>query len=277
MIKTKPTPLQSIGVACSTSLICVNFIHPVDIMKTRMQVGNFNMKHLIKNEGITALWKGIQAAWFREAFYTSAKLGGYGPLRNYLGVDNNAPFHLKFLAGSLSGSIGSLIGNPFDVIKTQMMTNTEKRLSMRSLIDKIYRKTGIRGFYNGLSANITRAFILNGTRLACYDEIKSNIVKHTNWNRTDLKCQVSSAVGSGLFVTGAIAPFDLIRTRMMNQQIGNTIYNGVIDTAIKIYQTEGIRVFYRGALLMWLRLAPSATLQLVIFDNLLELCGFDCI
>ena len=50
----------------------------------------------MKSEGVFALWKGIQAAWLREASYTTVKLGGYGPIRDAIGAkDQNAPFLLK--------------------------------------------------------------------------------------------------------------------------------------------------------------------------------------
>ena len=44
--------------------------------------------------------------------------------REMLGASgSDAPFILKFSAGALSGSTGSMIGNPFDVMKTMMMAN----------------------------------------------------------------------------------------------------------------------------------------------------------
>jgi hypothetical protein len=255
-----PSPYQSMGLACTTSLICVNFTHPIDIIKTRYQVGNFNCKEMIKSEGIPAFWKGIQAAWLREVFYTSTKLGGYGPIRDYLGANKKeSPFYLKFMAGSLSGSIGSVIGNPFDVTKT------------------IFKNEGIKGFYKGVYANIMRACVLNGTKMACYDQIKTAVVNNTTWVRKDLKCQFMSAFGAGFLMTCAVAPFDMVRTRLMNQEINNKIYRGFIDTTLKIYKNEGISTFYRGFFPMWFRFAPTTIIQLVIFDNLLQYCGFDSI
>jgi hypothetical protein len=123
---TPPSTLQSMGLACGTALLAVNFTHPIETVKTRLQVGSFNFGTFMKEEGVLALWKGIQPAWMREATYTTVKLGGYGPIRDMLGAkDKNSPFLLKFLAGSLSGSIGSLVGNPFDVMKTIMVSGLQ--------------------------------------------------------------------------------------------------------------------------------------------------------
>lgn len=37
-----------------------------------------------------------------------------------MGADKNPNFFLKFAAGSTAGALGSLAGNPFDVLKTQV-------------------------------------------------------------------------------------------------------------------------------------------------------------
>jgi hypothetical protein len=36
---------------------------------------------------------------------------------------------------------------------------------------------GFKGFYRGLDANIMRAMVLNGTKMSCYDQIKSLIAQ----------------------------------------------------------------------------------------------------
>ena len=37
-----------------------------------------------------------------------------------VGVTNKSSFFLKFSAGSAAGALGSIVGNPFDVLKTVM-------------------------------------------------------------------------------------------------------------------------------------------------------------
>jgi hypothetical protein len=44
----------------------------------------------------------------------------YAPVRDYLGAGPDAPFYMKFLAGALTGGVGSVVGNPFDVLKVRM-------------------------------------------------------------------------------------------------------------------------------------------------------------
>ncbi|GMI24301.1 hypothetical protein TrCOL_g3969 [Triparma columacea] len=270
------------GFACSTALIAVNFTHPIETVKTRMQVGAFNFGHMMKTEGFAALWKGIQAAWLREASYTTVKLGGYGPIRDALGAkDKNAPFYLKFAAGSMSGSIGSVLGNPFDVMKTMMMADSGgKSGSSEGLfarMGKMHADQGISGFFRGVEANIMRACVLNGTKMACYDGIKGYVNEQTGWSRKDPRCQFLSAVGAGFFMTCTVSPFDNMRTRLMNQPTDKKIYNGFLDCIQKTVRNEGPTALYRGFWPIWGRFAPQATLQLVIMDTTLNFFGFDTI
>ena len=58
----------------------------------------------------------------REASYTSLRLGLYEPCKGLVGADKkDSSMFRKFVAGALAGAVGSLAGNPFDVLKTRMM------------------------------------------------------------------------------------------------------------------------------------------------------------
>ena len=163
------------------------YSHPIDVVKTRLQVsggGNRNYKALgvsgtvrvvLKEEGVAAFWKGIAPAWLREASYTSLRLGLYEPIKGVMGVKPDSNFFLKFIAGSLAGGIGSIAGNPFDVLKTKMMATEGAGAGIVGTASGMYKNLGIGGFYRGLQANILRAMVLNGTKMACYDQVKGMI------------------------------------------------------------------------------------------------------
>ena len=275
----KPTIFESMGLAGTTAILVVNVTHPIEVVKTRLQVNkNFKLSSFVKNEGVGAFWKGIQAGWLREASYTSVKLGMYGPIREALGASgSNAPFLLKFVAGATSGSAGSLIGNPFDVMKTMMMSNASEKIALPKLATTMMKDQGIKGFYRGIQANVARACVLNGTKMACYDVIKGKVVHKTGWKRKDPRCQFLSAIGAGFFMTCTVAPFDMMRTRLMNQPTDAKIYNGMTDCFTKILKKEGPITFWRGFLPIWGRFAPQATLQLITFEFLLKSTGFEAI
>ena len=259
--KGTPGILSSMGMAGLTALIAVNFTHPIEVVKTRLQVsGKFSAGTFIKEEGFLALYKGIQAAWLREASYTSIKLGGYGPMKKLFGADKpDAPFILKFASGSASGCTGSIFGNPFDVCKTMQMADADgKRGTLLQLMRRMLKEQGIGGFYRGISANMARATVLNGTKMACYDSIKGVVTTKTGWDRKDVRCMFISAVGAGFFMTCTVAPFDMLRTTLMNQPTDRKLYSGFVDAAMKILKNDGPLAFYRGFFPIWGRFAPQA-------------------
>jgi hypothetical protein len=226
-------------------------------------------------EGVKALWKGVNAAWLREASYTSLRLGLYEPIKVLFGANEpGAPFILKFSAGSAAGAIGSLAGNPFDVLKTKMMASSGKEVpSMVKTGKDLLASQGIGGFYRGIDSNIARAMVLNGTKMACYDQAKLFVVDATGWSKSALQTQFFSAVTAGFFMTCTVSPFDMIRTRLMNQPSDAKIYNNALDCMVKIAKNEGPLTFWRGFMPIWSRFAPTTTLQLIIFEQLRSIMG----
>ena len=277
--------LKNISAAGISAVVTVTGIHPIDVVKTRLQVSsketrNYSslgitgtIKTIAKEEGIQAFWKGISAAWLREASYTSLRLGLYTPIKQVMGVNNQSNFLMKFTAGSLAGAIGSLVGNPFDVVKTRMMTFEGKNAAtFSSTIKNIYALENVSGLYKGLQANLMRACVLNGTKMACYDEIKQLIIK-TNVVPSGIPTQFCAAFGAGFFMASTVAPFDMIRTKLMNQTTGK--YNGFVDCFSKIIKERGVTGLYAGFVPIWARFAPTTCLQLVIFEQIKPIFGVE--
>lgn len=164
--------------------------------------------------------------------------------------------------------------DPFDVLKTKMMTAGGKVVpSISQTASELYAKQGIQGFYRGIDSNVARAMVLNGTKMGVYDQSKGYVVAYTGLPKKALLTQFMSAVTAGFFMTCTVAPFDMVRTRLMNQPSDAKIYNNAIDCMYKIASKEGPMTFWRGFFPIWSRFAPTTTLQLVIFEQLRTLMG----
>ena len=111
-------------ISASTGAVStVMFTHPIDFYKTRLQFGikSNGFQSIYKTYGITGFWTGLKPAILRESTYTTARIGLYEPVKKFFNIKPETNFALKFMAGSASGLIGSVIGNPFDVMKIQSM------------------------------------------------------------------------------------------------------------------------------------------------------------
>jgi hypothetical protein len=191
-----------------------------------------------------------------------------------MGITKDSNFFMKFLAGSGAGAIGSIAGNPFDVLKTRLMAAEGKGASMGEAAGLLYKQQGIGGFYRGLQANVMRAMVLNGTKMACYDQIKL-MITNSGLVPKGLATQFMAAFGAGFFMACTVAPFDMVRTRLMNQPADAKVYNGFVDCIVKIIAKDGPLGLYAGFIPIWARFAPTTTLQLVIFEQIKPIFGVE--
>jgi len=280
--------LKSVGAAGTAAVLTVCGVHPIDVVKTRLQVsGSGNSRNykalgiggtvriVAAEEGMGAFYKGIQAAWLREASYTSLRIGLYAPIKKAMGVKSDSHFFMKFSAGSLAGGIGSIVGNPFDVLKTRLMAAEGKDApNMKQVVSHLYKQQGIQGFYRGIDANVMRAMVLNGTKMGCYDQIKK-MISVSGIVPSGIPTHFCAAFGAGFFMACTVAPFDMIRTRLMNQPADARIYRNFVDCAFKLVTKEGPMALYSGFIPIWARFAPTTCLQLVIFEQLKPIFGVE--
>ena len=175
----------------------------------------------------------------------------------------DSPFYLKFLAGALTGGVGSIIGNPFDVCKTLAQTNTDGS-SLQKLVGDLYKDQGVNGFYRGVQVNILRACILNATKMGVYDITKGYVVDSMGWNRKDVKTSFAAAFVAGFFMTVTVAPSDMIRTKLMNQPTDAKLYDGFVDCAKKTVAEGGVLSLWRGFVPIWARFAPQVSFSLFL-------------
>merc|ERR1719326_2422087 len=136
---------------------------------------------------------------------------------------------------------------------------------------EVNRSQGIMGFYKGIEANVMRAMILNATKMACYDTCKG--LMRGAGVPDGILLQFMSAFSAGFFMTCTVSPFDIIRTRLMNQPADAKLYNGFLDCFGKILKNEGPLGFYKGFIPIWSRFAPTTCLQLIIFEQLRGIMG----
>lgn len=74
-------------------------IHPIDLVKVRLQVANSTVegkvsavsiaKNVVKNEGVKGLFSGLSAAIARQAVYGTAKIGLHDASPRHFSVCNN--------------------------------------------------------------------------------------------------------------------------------------------------------------------------------------------
>jgi hypothetical protein len=280
------------GIAsCTAEVITL----PIDVIKTRMQIRSGYVKSaqytnsfsavvtVVKNEGITALWKGLSPALLRQSIYGSMRYGFYTPFKKLLGVPDNprqVPLWKKVLAGSAAGAISSVVANPTDLVKIRMQADGMAGTSARSYggllwaFGTIIKEEGVLGLWKGVGATCGRATALSAVELASYDDIKMRLL-HAELFKEGLSLHLSSGLAAGFLASLASSPFDVVKSRIMQQPSGpdgkGLYYRGMTDCFIKSFKTEGISSLWRGFWPNYARVGPRVLIVFLVLEKLKSL------
>jgi solute carrier family 25 uncoupling protein 27 len=85
--------------------------------------------------------------------------------------------------------------------------------------------------------------------------------------------QAVGALVSGLVSATVSTPFDVIKTRMMNQPREAPLYSGPLDCVVKTVRAEGATGLYKGFLPAYSRLAPHRMVHFLALEQLTRLAG----
>jgi len=242
---------------------------PTDVAKTRLQVqvsaqlaaggvpryaGFVDcLVQTAKNEGPQAMWKGLAPALVRQVSYTSLSMVIYEPIRDFysrvLGGSSNSAnkgspnFVQRLAAGGTAGALAITVFNPTEVVKTQLQTHTGDGLGMFEVVQRVWAKDGLIGFWAGLRPNIARTFLVNAAELGTYDEAKSRLQPYLG---EGLFSHVGASGCAGFSSACVSTPADVVKTRLMNAAGGKQEYRGMMHAGYRILLDEGPTALYKG-------------------------------
>ena len=143
-------------------------------------------KEIHSNGGITAFYKGLDAALMRQAVYGTLRLGIYFNLSEYFKNKNGGnptTFAQKFICSITAGTLGSFVGNPCDLglvrLQADMTLPPEERRNYKNFFDafmRIAKDEGVPALWKGAVPTMLRAVSLNCAMLVTYDTCKENFV-----------------------------------------------------------------------------------------------------
>ena len=218
----------------------------------------------------------------REASYSTIRLGAYEPLKLQLGATDpsRTPLWKKITAGAISGTIGSAIATPTDLVKVRFQAvgpgRTSKYRHTFHAFWTIASQEGIRGLWTGVGPTVQRAAILTAAQIPSYDHTKHTLLNAKLLDEGPaLHCVASFIAG---FVTAFMtSPVDVVKTRMMNQNKdasgAPTVYKNTIHCIGKIVRQEGILGLYKGFVPNWMRIGPHTIVTFFVFEQLRYLFG----
>ncbi|MEE6479275.1 hypothetical protein FKM82_012199 [Ascaphus truei] len=271
--------------------------HPLDTVKTRLQVGQGYKNTLnciftiFKNENVAGFFKGMSFPLASIAIYNSVVFGVFSNTQRLIsqhryGVPSHSPDLLDLtVASMLAGCISVAIGGPVDLVKIRLQMQTQSinsgkvsinhRSSMLpyqtaykgpvQCLNSILRHKGFAGLYRGAGAMILRDIPGYCLYFIPYTFICDWITSDTNTAPSASSVWIAGGI-AGAISWGTATPMDVVKSRLQADGVYTNKYKGVSDCILQCYQNEGLKVFFRGITVNAVRGFPMSAAMFLTYE-----------
>ncbi|RMZ85956.1 hypothetical protein DV737_g272, partial [Chaetothyriales sp. CBS 132003] len=275
----------------TAGLVSTIIVHPLDIIKTRLQVDSSAhpllnssrsvLRDLLRNEGpsrIAALYRGLtpnlvgnSAGWALYFFFYKHAQDVVRQWRHYsAGQRLTGADYLA--ASAASGLLSAVLTNPVWVVKTRMLTTSATQSGaypgLIPGLSSIARTEGFRGYFHGLTPSIFG--VTHGALyFLAYEKLKQ-------WRRQQK--QTSELSNSDTIVTSSLSkvfagvltyPHQVVRARMQTYETGAAMPKdkAFLPVIRSLWWNEGFVGFYKGMFPNLLRVIPSTCVTFLVYEN----------
>jgi len=269
--------------------------HPFEVLKCRLQVqGEFSKKGTYKKhysglfnfvqdlktikrvDGLPGLYKGLSTGLFYTFIFNGTRLCIDQTCKPYYDVEKQ-PLIRASVAWA-SGAIGAWIGNPINIVKTQLQINSNLASTNRNISNtSTLSPKMIFSSLNPISSSVRSGMLRSGTgsmlQLTSFDYIKIGLFSvYDKYEITGYKnyplmyLSVPSCFLAGIPMVIIRTPFDTVYTRVCNQPEGKRF--GIMKTAGLTLKNEGIAGFYKGGMAAGSRSCIQTVITMFMMDYL---------
>ncbi|RMJ07731.1 Mitochondrial thiamine pyrophosphate carrier 1 [Fusarium euwallaceae] len=296
-LKDEGSRLQTVSAGAIAGLVSRFVVSPLDVVKIRLQLQPFSLsdplaplreapayrgtfatlKHILKHEGITGLWKGNVPAEMLYVCYGAVQFTTYRSTTVFL--QTAFPTRLpdaaeSFIAGAASGAAATGITYPLDLLRTRFAAQGRHRIyrSLRSAIWDIKRDEGWRGFFRGIGPGLGQIVPFMGLFFVSYESLRTSLEGlHMPWGSGD----ATAGMMASILAKTAVFPLDLVRKRIQVQGPSRSryVYENIPEYSTargairSILRTEGFRGLYKGLPISLIKAAPASAVTLWTYEQ----------
>lgn len=299
-------PLKEFLSGSSAGLIATLALHPLDLLKIRLQVSHNSptARQIVRaisqhaaeangspskahrfNKTVAAFYRGLGANIAGNTGAWAVYFLLYGEAKALLerrsmrraemaGLGDTGGKRLnsgEFLFASASaGLVTQVLTNPLWVVKTRLIsTGKETAGAYSGIMDgfrRIIREEGARGLYRGLIPGMFGT-LQAAVQFMIYEKFKLWRSDQLPPNTRLSNLDVVTLSASSKIIAGGVTyPYQVLRARLQAYDADKE-YRGVRDAIGKIWRDEGVRGFYRGLTPGLLRVLPSTCITLLVYEN----------
>lgn len=196
--------------------------------------------------------------------------GVYGNVQRQSSNPNSYMSH--FLAGSMAGTVQSIITSPMELAKTRLQVQMDKIGAKKfkgpvSCLLYIYHCDGIRGIFRGLGATTLRDIPGFSIYFVSYEFLMRQK------NDPGIAYTLFAGGSAGSISWLLTIPLDVIKTRLQIDGMSDNhrrMYNGFVDCWKQSYKAEGIAFMTRGLSSTLLRAFPMNAICFLVVSITLK-------
>ncbi|KAI2623357.1 mitochondrial carrier [Hypoxylon sp. NC1633] len=285
----------------SAGSIATLVVHPLDIVKTRMQIHQRNTAtsqqlpttmSLIRTltqtphpvaslyRGLTPNLLGNASSWAFFFFFKARAERAILTLKPL--PDASLTPQDYFVASGVAGIFTQVLTNPIWVMKTRMLSSDRASAgaypSMWVGAAHLLRNEGWRGFYRGLGISLF-GVAHGAVQFAVYDPLRKMYLTRRSSPQVrqgpggqaqqKLSTEATLLISSvAKLVAGAVTyPYQVIRSRLQNYDAEARFGRGIRGVVIRTWRDEGLQGFYRGIVPGVVRVLPATWVTFLVYEN----------
>lgn len=261
---------------------------PADLIKIRLQTSSETsslsiIKHVLKNEGVFAFYKGTLAPLFGVGVCVSLQFYGFHEAKRQLLKNHPGELNLwpqTYLAGAFAGIVNTPVSAPVEQLRIlSQASSTNTKSPLIGTVKKIYKDHGLRsGIFRGFGITLVREVQAYGIWFLTYETLIKEIIDLQHYKSRD---QVSTPE---LLAAGALAgnalwllsyPIDVVKSNIQSDGFGkDSKFNGDSLKVVKwVFREHGFRGFWRGIVPCLLRAVPCSAGTFAAVELALRVMG----
>jgi hypothetical protein len=231
--------------------------YPFDTTKVRMQSGLFKttwgcVSYTFEKKGIYGFYKGGTMPFISHLMKRPIQY----PTMEYMKKKiNKNDYKANYLIGIIQGPIGTIIGNPLQVIKIKSQTNT---LSTNQNIINIWNDYGFKGFYRGFIPTLIKDTLFGMSFIGTYYTLR-DIYGCDKWYQNFINGSFSHCLTWFFLI-----PIDYIKTNVQKSRKSITVKQ-VINIGLR---KHGVRGFWKGVVPACARTIPVSGLAMIGYESI---------
>ncbi|CAG9864888.1 unnamed protein product [Phyllotreta striolata] len=157
-----PDVLSHGAAGCVATVLHDAVVNPSEVVKQRMQMEKSPCKTVVqcirdiyRTEGFRAFYKSFATTLLMNIPFQSLHFIVYEFSQDFLNLKREYNPKSHVISGGMAGGVAAAATNPFDVCRTLINTQESKEaVGLLKAIEIVYRRTGMRGFFSGVSARV---------------------------------------------------------------------------------------------------------------------------